>query len=287
MAQRWVDLDAQGHVNNAAVLDYLQEARVAYLSDSPNAHLLGNGIVVVGQQVEYLAPLGFGVGPLTAEVAVGEVGASRFTIAYTLHEGGLLAVRARTTLCLFDFASGRPTRLAPAERAWFAEQAVPLEPLRDVGGWHVGGAAHEHPVAVRWSDIDRYGHVNNTLYFDYVAEARVALYGALLDAPIRTGTGETPERTWLVARQDLTHTRQMVFRREPYVVRTAIGALGRTSSTLAAQIVDPVTGDVAARAVSVVVHGDAHGQPTPLPEPLHAAAARWPAVPSTRAGGRP
>ena len=28
---RWGDLDAQGHVNNAVVVDYLQEARVAFL----------------------------------------------------------------------------------------------------------------------------------------------------------------------------------------------------------------------------------------------------------------
>ena len=37
---RWVDLDAQGHANNAAIVDYLQEARVDFLLTGPNAHLL-------------------------------------------------------------------------------------------------------------------------------------------------------------------------------------------------------------------------------------------------------
>ena len=32
---RWGDMDAQGHVNNAAYLDYLQEARVDFLLSGP------------------------------------------------------------------------------------------------------------------------------------------------------------------------------------------------------------------------------------------------------------
>ena len=51
---RWVDLDAQGHVNNALVADYLQEARVAFLLSGSNAHLLGTSTVVVAHQVEFL-----------------------------------------------------------------------------------------------------------------------------------------------------------------------------------------------------------------------------------------
>lgn len=278
--QRWVDLDAQGHVNNAAVLDYLQEARVALLQDSPAAHLLGNGIIVAGHQVEYLASISFGPEPLEVAVRVGEVGAARFTVAYEVFEHGRLVVRARTVLAQFDFAAGRPTRLGASERAWLTSVAEPLEALRDVGRWRVGPSAHEFPIAVRWSDIDRYGHVNNTLYYDYVAEARVALYGALLPDAIRATMEAQAARTWLLVRQDLSHTAQMLYQREPYLVRTAVGALGRTSSTLAAEIVDPVTRRVAARSTSVVVHGDAAGRPAPLPDELRVAGEQWPAVTS-------
>ena len=45
---RWSDLDAQGHVNNALLIDYLQEARVAFLATNPDSTLLHDGLVVVG-----------------------------------------------------------------------------------------------------------------------------------------------------------------------------------------------------------------------------------------------
>lgn len=278
--QRWVDLDAQGHVNNAAVLDYLQEARVGLLRDSPNVHLLGNGLLVASHQVEYVRPISYGPEPLEVAIRVGDVGAARVTVAYEVYELGRLAVRARTVLCQYDFDTGRPTRLGASERAWFVSVAEPLEPLRDVGTWRVGPAAHEHPISVRWSDIDRYGHVNNTIYYDYVAEARVALYGDLLPDAIRATMAARAARTWMLVRQDLTHTDQMTYERGPYLVRTAVGAQGRTSSTLAAAIVDATSGRVAARSTSVVVHGDADGRPAPLPDELRAAGARWPAVAS-------
>ena len=58
---RWGDMDAQGHVNNAAYLDYLQEARVAFLlSGSPVLHhLLDSGVLVINHQLEYVRPIIF------------------------------------------------------------------------------------------------------------------------------------------------------------------------------------------------------------------------------------
>ncbi|HMQ65556.1 MAG TPA: acyl-CoA thioesterase, partial [Arachnia sp.] len=50
---RWSDLDAQGHVNNAVIVDYLQEARVAFLRQGPASALLDSGIIVVSHQVEF------------------------------------------------------------------------------------------------------------------------------------------------------------------------------------------------------------------------------------------
>ncbi|MCH2778114.1 acyl-CoA thioesterase, partial [Listeria monocytogenes] len=34
-------------------------------------------------------------------------------------------------------------------------------------------------IPVRWGDMDSYGHVNNTLYFQYLEEARVAWFETL------------------------------------------------------------------------------------------------------------
>ena len=58
---RWGDMDAQAHVNNAAFVDYLQEARVDFLLTGPPVmhDLLDTGVLVVQHQIEYLRPVRF------------------------------------------------------------------------------------------------------------------------------------------------------------------------------------------------------------------------------------
>ena len=274
---RWVDLDAQGHANNATVVDYLQEARVDFLLTGPQAHLLGDGIIVVEHQVEYLGPVWFGGAGVDVELRVGRVGAAQFQLGYDVFQGDRLVARARTLLANFDFGAGRPARFAPAERAWFAGRSTPLEDFAGLGEFRVGEGFHRHPITVRWSDLDSYGHANNVRFFDYVAEARIALKEPLLENAI-TGRGAAVEHTWLVARQDLRYLGQMLHRLEPYEVRTAVGRLGRTSMTLAAEVVDPLDGAVLSRSTTVLVHGDAQGRPQPLPPEIAAAARGWAAI---------
>ena len=86
---RWGDMDAQGHVNNAAFVDYLQEARVDFLLAGPPElrELLDNGVIVAGHQVEYLAPAVYTGRPLTIDLWVDAVGGSRFKIGYEIMDG--------------------------------------------------------------------------------------------------------------------------------------------------------------------------------------------------------
>ncbi len=268
---RWVDLDAQGHVNNTLVVDYLQEARVSFLLNGPNAHLLGDGIVIVAHQVEYLAQIRFSSEPVLVDLRVGRVGASMFTFGYDLTHDGIQVARARTDMCIFDFELGRPIRMKPEERQRFASQSQELEPFPDLGKWSSGEDAHEYVFGVRWSDLDSYGHVNNTRYFDYVAEARLVLTGEL-------GASTGPERMWLVARQDMSYITQIEHRLQPYVVRTSVVRMGRTSVTHVAEIVDPLSDAVMARAETVMVHAGPDGRPTPIPDAVRAGLGRWPAV---------
>ncbi|MFT3877558.1 MAG: thioesterase family protein [Propioniciclava sp.] len=270
---RWADLDAQDSLpqrwaNDAVILDYLQEARVDFLLRGPNAHLLGGGIIVVEHQVEYLAPIRGGVGEVEVGLSVGDVRAAQFTVGYEVYAAGERVARARTLLCNFDFATQRPARMADAERRWFTERSVPLDPLRDVGDYQVSGRHYAHPLVVRWSDLDAYGHANNTRFYDYVGEARVGMLGA----PSRGSA-------WLVVRQDMRYIGQIEHRLEPYQVQTSVAALGRTSLTLAARIVDSSAGRTLARAVTVLVHADAAGRPQPLPGAVRDLYRRWPAEP--------
>jgi len=275
---RWTDLDAQAHVNNATVVDYLQEARVQVLLDSPNAALLAQGIVIVSHSVVYLAPISYDARPLQVSVRIGDVGAASLTYAYEVTQRGRPVARARSLACVFDFGAGTPRRFTDAERAWFDEVAEPLEEWPALEGFGVGEAAHEFPFRVRWSDLDSYGHVNNTLFVNYLGEARVALNHAIDPTVLPTEMASDATGTLLIARQDLRYVRQLEHRLDAYSVRTAVARIGRTSVTFAHEITDPADGTVFARAGVVLVHADLTGRPTPVPDAFRAAAGRWPAT---------
>ena len=244
---RWGDMDAQGHLNNAAYLDYLQEARVAFLlSGSPVLHhLLDSGVLVVSHQVEYLKPIAFSDRPLTTNLWVDAIGGSRFSIGYEVYDGADLAARARTGVVPFELASGSLRRLTGDERELLGRVLAPAEPLRPLPRVPVPSNHHRYPLTVRWSDVDSYGHVNNVKYYDYLQEARISL--------VTDTVGWEPEAVWMVVRQDLEYLKPIDFRIDPYEVRTAVSAIGNRSFTLSADISDPASSTVYATARTVVV----------------------------------
>ena len=248
---RWGDMDAQGHLNNAAFVDYLQEARVDYLLRGPAEMpaLLANGVLVVSHQIEYLRPVVYHPRGLDIELWVSAVGGSRFGLAYEVRDGGELAARARTAAVPFDLATNTLRRLSAGEREVLIGARRDTEPFAPLPAVPPGGAGFRSPLPVRWSDLDSYGHVNNVKYFDYLQEARIHLFVEALG-----WTESSGNEIWLV-RQDLDYRRPIDFRPEPYEVRTVILALGNRSVTLGAEIVDPATGVVFASARTVVVLG--------------------------------
>ena len=261
---RWGDLDAQGHVNNAAFLDYLQDARVDWLLAGPPemGQLLADGVLVVSHQVEYLAPVQYGERPLTIDLWVDAVGGSRFGIAYELRDGDVLAARARTAATPFDLAGGGLRRLRPAERDAMAAALEDAPLLRVLARTAVTEPAHHYPLAVRWSDLDSYGHVNNVKYFDYLQEARIVVMHAALDWQ--------PEEVWMVARQDVEYRRPVDFRPAPSDVLTCVSDLGNRSFALAVEIRDLAGGGELYATGRTVVVGE-----RPLSDPQRAALSRW------------
>ncbi len=267
---RWSDLDAQGHVNNAVIVDYLQEARVAFLREGPASELLDSGVVVVSHEVEYHRPIEYSDDPVTVELGMAKVGASRIEIAYRLLQDSALAVVARTVLCAFDFDEQRPVRLLPQHRAFFQEHLIDAEPLRRIPAPDLEGRGASVPLAVRWSDLDSYGHVNNAVLFDYIQQARVTATTLWDPTMARAGT-KGSERLWLVVRQDVDYLVQLSHRIAPYALLVAPVKLGGTSITLATEFVDPGTGLVFARARTVLVCADLSGRPVDLGDATRAA----------------
>ena len=91
-------------------------------------------------------------------------------------------------------------------------------------------ARHRFHCSLRWSDMDAYGHVNNTTFFTYLEEARVDL--------LFVHAGEEVARERLssgivVARHEIDYKAPLVFRPEPVPIDVWVSRLGNSSFTVA------------------------------------------------------
>lgn len=73
-------------------------------------------------------------------------------------------------------------------------------------------AQHVHTtrIPVRWGDLDAAGHVNNSRFFTYFEEARVAWLDATLDGPLFTETGPVLANATCDFKQPLTYPATLV-----------------------------------------------------------------------------
>ena len=131
---RWGDVDAYQHVNNAAMFQLLEEARIeafwrhpdddragawptAVLDGGPGAEL---ATLVARQEIEYLQPLEYRRTPVIVEVWIGRLGGASIDVCYEVRDDEpepTVYARAVATLVLVDTATGGPRRIAEAERA--------------------------------------------------------------------------------------------------------------------------------------------------------------------------
>jgi acyl-CoA thioester hydrolase len=123
---RWSDMDAYGHVNNARFLTLYEEARVALFF--AGARELGitsfeDGVVIARHEIDYLRPVDYG-DPVRIEMWVEEIRPSRFTIAYEMIDGEVVASRARSVCVLFNLGNQHPRRISDTERAFLARWAA-------------------------------------------------------------------------------------------------------------------------------------------------------------------
>lgn len=143
---RWGDLDAFNHVNNIAMLQVLEEARVAafWLPDQgepefPTAVLPTSAEtfnLIAHQEIEYVRPVPYQREPLDVQMWFSKIGGSSAEVCYEVHSpvgapDDILYARASTITVLVDRASGKPLRLPPAVRdAWSAHLGEPVHYTR-------------------------------------------------------------------------------------------------------------------------------------------------------------
>ncbi len=121
---RWNDLDAYGHVNNAAMLVLLEEARIQAFWGTTELSAVADPStlwLVARQEVEYLAPVPYQGQPLDVQLWLGRLGGASLEVCYEVcspldAEPFVQYARAASTIVLVDAASQRPRRISDHER---------------------------------------------------------------------------------------------------------------------------------------------------------------------------
>ena len=111
---RIADVNYGGHVANSAVLDFFQEARIAYLDNLGSYSELdvggGCGIILPEAHVRYLAEMFHG-DELMIGVRVRDLSRSSFTMEYRIERDGQVTAEGETALVCFDYQKRKPRRL--------------------------------------------------------------------------------------------------------------------------------------------------------------------------------
>ena len=108
------------------------------------------------------------------------------------------------------------------------------------------GPVFEHPVDVRWRDVDALGHVNHAVFLTYLEEGRDAFFTQAL--------GVDP--LYVVVRIELDLRAEVRYPDRRVTVRIAVERLGTTSLTTRETILTP-SKEAAAEARVVTVRWDA------------------------------
>jgi YbgC/YbaW family acyl-CoA thioester hydrolase len=113
-AVRVVDINYGGHVANSAVLNYFQDARIAYL------HALGGyseldignqcGIILRDAHVKYLAEM-FLRDQLVIGARIIDIGRLSFTMECRIERNGELVAEGETLLVCMDYQKRKPRRV--------------------------------------------------------------------------------------------------------------------------------------------------------------------------------
>ena len=128
---RWSDIDSYDHVNNVRYFDYLQEARIAFLSQlvgTTGDFFADHPCVLVSQTVDYLRPIHLRHPPYDVDVWVESVGTSSYTLGSRIvdrsGESDDVYAKAVSVLVAVDGETHTKRPLGDTERAALLSQVV-------------------------------------------------------------------------------------------------------------------------------------------------------------------
>ena len=133
--------------------------------------------------------------------------------------------------------------------------------------------AHRFTLAVRWGDMDAYGHVNNVNFLRYLESGRVAYAHEVYGRPVAAG-----EQSIVLADTQCSFRRQLHYPAD-VVVLTRTAGIGRTSMTME-QLILQGEDLLVASSRSVLVWFDFSSQrPAVVPDGLKARIAAYESTP--------
>ena len=116
---RFRDCDPLGHVNNAAYLTYLEQARLFYWRSLWGFGLEGNererrsrpGVIMARAEIDYRLPAHYGQ-TLEVRIDVAAIGKTSFTYDYEIvDEAERVIASARTVQVMYDYEAARPVSI--------------------------------------------------------------------------------------------------------------------------------------------------------------------------------
>jgi len=110
---RVADINYGGHVSNAVVLNYFQDARIGYLQalgSFTELEIGGCGMILPEAQLRYRAEMFLG-DQLMIGVRCNELRKSAFVLEYRIERGGEVMVEGTTNLVAYDYQQRKPVRL--------------------------------------------------------------------------------------------------------------------------------------------------------------------------------
>lgn len=142
----------------------------------------------------------------------------------------------------------------------------------------------EARVAIRWGDMDSYGHVNNVFFVRYLEDTRFAIFTPPLGE--HAAAGVDPERSvfdlfpegsnGLVAGHRIEYRAPLNYRAEPLIVRLWVTRVGGSSVDLAYELGEADRSTTYAIASTTLVIVDTpSGRPVPMPHDLRATFSQW------------
>jgi acyl-CoA thioester hydrolase len=118
---RWGDLDAFGHLNNAAYLVLIQEARADmtwYSREPKGLPPMFADMVVARAEVDYLVPIYVGSFDVDVAMWVSRIGNSSFDMSYEITSSEGLHARAKTVQVAVNMETKRARRISEEEKIW-------------------------------------------------------------------------------------------------------------------------------------------------------------------------